>query len=136
VVESIYSIFKTLLQIALCNAVISWIAFDFLHIKFKYTLAILTGAIGLFPLIPAYVCFIPIIIYLFIVAKYFEGIILAWIGFFILDTVNEIIIETQSTMDSMLITNAIDFGLDHFGPKGVIYGPILSQIVNVVCELT
>lgn len=38
-------------------------AFDLFHVKFKYTLAILTGIIGLFPLIPGFVIFIPIVGY-------------------------------------------------------------------------
>jgi predicted PurR-regulated permease PerM len=135
VVRSIFSIFKTLIHIAVCNAIISWMAFDFLHIKFKYTLAFATGAIGLFPLIPGYIFFIPIMIYLFLVARYFEGIVLGWVGFFILDSVNEIIIETTSTMDSLMITNTIDFGLDNFGAKGVIYGPIIGQIVGLVTTI-
>ena len=91
-----YSIAKGLFQITLCNCLVCWMVFDFLHIKFKYTSAIIMGFAGLFPLIPAWVCYIPSIFYLITIGKYFESAFLSLVAFFVINAIYAGIIESTS----------------------------------------
>jgi len=118
-----------------CNTVIAWIAFDFFHVKLKYTLAILTGVIGCFPLIPGVIIFAPIIVYMFWVAKYVQALGLAYVSFYLLAATNDHIMETTAPMNELLFTNSIDFGLDQWGTSGVVYGPLIAWFYSVIVEV-
>ena len=133
--NNVKNIFSFLTQVAVCNTVIAWMAFDFFHVKLKYTLAILTGVIGCFPLIPGVIIFAPIILYMFAFGKYVQALGLGFVSFYLLAMTNDHIMETTAPMNELLFTNSIDFGLDQWGTFGVVYGPLIAWFYSVIVEV-
>ncbi len=125
------------------QGMLAWLGFVLLGVPNPLLFGCLTAIISIIPLLGAAIVWFPITVYLFILGtasgEYWRAITLLLYGTFIISTVDNLlkpkIVGGRAKIHPLIILLGILGGIQLFGIPGILIGPIILAIFDVVIEI-
>ena len=129
--------------IGLIQGVLAWLGFYFLQVPNPVLFGFLTAIISIIPLLGAALVWVPIAVYLLILGsvtgEYWRAIALLLYGTFIISLIDNIlkpkIVGDRAKIHPLIILFGILGGIQLFGIPGILIGPLILTIFDVVIEI-
>src|SRR3989344_3710057 len=129
--------------IGLIQGVLAWLGFYFLQVPNPVLFGFLTAIISIIPLLGAALVWVPIAVYLLILGsvtgEYWRAIALLLYGTFIISLIDNIlkpkIVGDRAKIHPLIILFCILGGIQLFGIPGILIGPLILTIFDVVIEI-
>jgi predicted PurR-regulated permease PerM len=128
--------------VGLIQGILAGLGFLFLGVPNPVLWGSLTGIISIIPLLGAAVVWVPVDIYLFVMAtfngEYWKAIFLLAYGFCVISFIDNLlkpkIMGDNANIHPLIILFGILGGIQLFGLPGIIIGPLILTIFDVVIE--
>ncbi|OGC11660.1 hypothetical protein A3K48_04090 [candidate division WOR-1 bacterium RIFOXYA12_FULL_52_29] len=129
--------------VGIIQGLLAWLGFFFLGVPSPILWGSLTAIISMIPLFGAALIWVPIDIYLFLVGtmsgNYLPAIILLFYGVFVISLIDNVlkpkIVGDNSNVHPLIVLFGIIGGIQLFGIAGIIVGPLILTIFDVVIEI-
>jgi predicted PurR-regulated permease PerM len=129
--------------VGILHGLLAWIAYSFLGVGNPLLWAFITAIISIIPVLGAGLVWGPIAIFLFITGMstgtYWKGIALFLYGLFIMSTMDNVlkpkIIGERSRIHPLIILFGILGGIQFLGLPGIIIGPLILGLFDVVMSI-
>jgi predicted PurR-regulated permease PerM len=129
--------------VGVLQGVLAWLGFMLLGVPNAFLLGFLTAIISIIPLLGAAIVWFPVTIYLFIIGtmtgEYSKAIILLLYGVFVISLIDNIlkpkIIGGSAKIHPLIILFGILGGIRLFGIPGILIGPVILALFDVVIEI-
>ncbi|MGB9612646.1 MAG: AI-2E family transporter [Candidatus Margulisiibacteriota bacterium] len=122
---------------------LAWLGFVLLAVPNPVLFGFLTAIISIIPLLGAVLVWLPIVVYLFfqgwLTGVYWKGIALLLYGTLVISTVDNIlkpkIVGEHAKIHPLIILFGMLGGISLFGIPGILIGPLILAIFDVVIEI-
>jgi predicted PurR-regulated permease PerM len=129
--------------VGLVQGSLAWLGFFCLGVPNPVLWGSLTAVISIIPLLGAVIIWLPIVLYLFIVGTitgvYWKAIVLLLYGTFVVSTIDNIlkpkIVGERANIHPLIILFGILGGIQLFGIPGILIGPLVLTIFDLVVEI-
>lgn len=129
--------------VGIIQGLLAWAGFLFLQVPNTVLLAVLTAVISIIPLLGAAIVWVPVAGYLFLIGmgtgEYWRAIALLLYGTFVISLVDNFlkpkIVGDHAKIHPLIILFGILGGLQLFGLPGILIGPLVLTIFDVVIEI-
>jgi predicted PurR-regulated permease PerM len=129
--------------VGLVQGVLAWLGFWVLGIPNPVLLGFLTAIISIIPLLGAAIVWVPVDLYLLLVAfstgEYWRPLALLIYGMFVISLIDNImkpkIVGDRAKIHPLIILFGILGGIQLFGIAGILIGPLILTIFDVVIEI-
>jgi predicted PurR-regulated permease PerM len=129
--------------VGMVQGTLAWIGFAALGVPNPILWAFLTSIISIIPLLGAALVWFPIMIYLFLVGmvtgEYWRSAALLFYGTFVISLIDNFlkpkIVGDRAKIHPLLILLGILGGIQLFGIPGILIGPLILTIFDVVIEI-
>ncbi|MFA4967349.1 MAG: AI-2E family transporter [Candidatus Margulisiibacteriota bacterium] len=130
--------------VGIVQGVLAWAGFLFVGVPNPVLWGFLTALISIIPLLGAAMVWLPIDIYLFLMAyaatgEYWRAIVLFFYGIFVVSTIDNFlkpkIVGDRANIHPLVILFGILGGVQLFGIPGIIIGPLILTLFDLVIEI-
>ena len=129
--------------VGVIQGVLAWIAFVILGVPSPVLWAFLTGIISIIPLLGAALVWFPIAVYLFstgyLIGEAWKGVALFLFGVLVISTIDNVlkpkIIGERAKIHPLVILFGILGGIQLMGLPGILMGPLILTLFDVVMEI-
>ena len=129
--------------VGIIQGVLAWIGFILLGVPNALLFGFLTAIISIVPLLGAAIVWVPITLYLIVAGSatgdYSKAIILFFYGVFVISLIDNIlkpeIIGERAKIHPLIILFGIIGGIQLFGIPGILIGPVILALFDVMIEI-
>ena len=129
--------------VGMVQGVLAWLGFYLLGVPNPVLWGSLTAVISIIPLLGAVLVWVPIVIYLTLAAtmtgEYWRAITLLFYGTFIISLIDNVlkpkIVGERAKIHPLVILFGILGGIQLFGIPGILIGPLVLTIFDVMIEI-
>lgn len=129
--------------VGVVQGILAWFGFWILKVPNSVLWGFLTAIISIIPLLGAVLVWLPVSIYLFLIGlatgEYWRGLVLLFYGTFVISLIDNIlkpkIVGERAKIHPLIILLGILGGIQFFGIPGILIGPLILTIFDVVIEI-
>lgn len=129
--------------VGIVQGILAWLGFLVVGVPNPVLLGVLTAIISVIPLLGAVIVWLPVVLYLAVVGMmtgvYWKAIALLLYGTFVVSTIDNIlkpkIVGDRANIHPLVILLGILGGIPLFGIPGILIGPMILTIFDVVIEI-
>lgn len=126
--------------VGILHGFLAWFAYSILGVPNPVLWAFLTAIISIIPVLGASIVWFPVAVYLFVsglgAGMYWKGIVLFFYGLLLMSTMDNVlkpkIIGERSRIHPLVILFGILGGIQLIGLPGIIFGPLVLGLLDVV----
>lgn len=129
--------------VGLIQGILAWLGFWYLNVPNPVLWGFLTAIISIIPLLGAVIVWLPIVVYLALLGmatgEYWRAVTLLLYGFFVISLIDNFlkpkIVGDHAKIHPLIILFGILGGIQLFGLPGILIGPLVLTIFDVVIEI-